>query len=280
VVQKQGVPVYAAPTGLTATGVDLGSSSFALVPRPRVLLVTGEGVGAYEAGEVWHLLDQRVRMPVTMVDQQRLEQARLDDYTVVILVRGSYGDVSTVGIERLKQWLAGGGTLISIGTAVQWLEREEIVDVKLRVPSGQTSSRDATAQPRKAPRRPFAEAGRDAARQQIRGAILKTELDLTHPICYGYADGELPVFRNNRVFIQPPSSPYVSPVVYAPEPLVSGYVSPENLTQLKGTASVVVLSKGRGRAILMADNPNFRAFWYGTNRLFLNSIFFGPLTTR
>ena len=24
-----------------------------------------------------------------------------------------------------------------------------------------------------------------------------------------------------------------------------------------------------------SDNPNFRAFWYGTNKLFANAIFFG-----
>ena len=28
----------------------------------------------------------------------------------------------------------------------------------------------------------------------------------------------------------------------------------------------------------MADNPNFRAFWYGTDRLFTNAVFFGPIT--
>ena len=32
-----------------------------------------------------------------------------------------------------------------------------------------------------------------------------------------------------------------------------------------------------GRIISLVDNPNFRAFWYGTNKLFLNSIFFGQL---
>jgi hypothetical protein len=25
----------------------------------------------------------------------------------------------------------------------------------------------------------------------------------------------------------------------------------------------------------MIDNPNFRGYWHGTNRLFLNALFFG-----
>ena len=34
---------------------------------------------------------------------------------------------------------------------------------------------------------------------------------------------------------------------------------------------------GRGRVVMFADNPNFRGAWYGTNKLFLNAIFFGNL---
>ena len=31
---------------------------------------------------------------------------------------------------------------------------------------------------------------------------------------------------------------------------------------------------GRGSVILFADNPNFRAYFFGTNKLFMNSLFF------
>ena len=44
---------------------------------------------------------------------------------------------------------------------------------------------------------------------------------------------------------------------------------------LKGAASLIVSSSGSGRVVLFADNPNFRGSWYGTNKLFLNAIFFG-----
>ena len=54
---------------------------------------------------------------------------------------------------------------------------------------------------------------------------------------------------------------------------------PEVLARVQGTASCVVSKVGRGRAILLLDNPNFRGFWYGTNRLFLNSLFFGSLVS-
>ena len=43
----------------------------------------------------------------------------------------------------------------------------------------------------------------------------------------------------------------------------------------KPSASIIVSPVGKGRAILFADNPNFRGAWYGTNKLFLNALFHG-----
>ena len=34
---------------------------------------------------------------------------------------------------------------------------------------------------------------------------------------------------------------------------------------------------GKGRIIIMTDNTNFRAFWYGTNRILTNAIFLSDL---
>ena len=48
-----------------------------------------------------------------------------------------------------------------------------------------------------------------------------------------------------------------------------------NHKKLKSTVSLLVSKIGEGRAIMFADNPNFRGAWYGTNRLFLNAILLG-----
>ena len=58
---------------------------------------------------------------------------------------------------------------------------------------------------------------------------------------------------------------------------MAGYCSDENVERFKGAASVVVQPKGKGRFILMADDPNFRGFWKATSRVFLNALFFGDL---
>ena len=33
---------------------------------------------------------------------------------------------------------------------------------------------------------------------------------------------------------------------------------------------------GRGQIILFADDPNFRGYFWGTSRLFLNAVLLGP----
>ena len=63
---------------------------------------------------------------------------------------------------------------------------------------------------------------------------------------------------------------------YTENPHVDGYISSKNLdTFLKPSASLLVSPLGGGRVIMFADNPNFRGAWYGTNKLFLNALFFG-----
>jgi len=72
-------------------------------------------------------------------------------------------------------------------------------------------------------------------------------------------------------------NPYATPFFYGAKPLQSGWVSRENADVIKNSAAVVVNALGEGRIINIADNPNFRAFWLGGTKLFMNSIFFGKI---
>ena len=59
------------------------------------------------------------------------------------------------------------------------------------------------------------------------------------------------------------------------DPHLSGYVSEPNRERLEGSPSVLADRLGGGAVILFVDNTNFRGYWRGTNRLFLNALFFG-----
>ena len=67
---------------------------------------------------------------------------------------------------------------------------------------------------------------------------------------------------------------YNNPIKYTKNPLLSGYISKPNLDSLSLTVPFNVKNLGRGNVVVFTDNTNFRAFWYGTNKLLMNAIFF------
>jgi hypothetical protein len=111
--------------------------------------------------------------------------------------------------------------------------------------------------------------------QGIGGAIFETKLDRSHPIAFGYKNSNLPMFRNTTLFVEPDENSYNNPIQYTATPLLSGYISKPNVEELKNTVPFKTNGLGRGQVIYFTDNTNFRAFWYGTNKLLMNAIFFG-----
>ena len=70
------------------------------------------------------------------------------------------------------------------------------------------------------------------------------------------------------------SNIYNNPVQYTDNPLLSGYCTQENIERLRGTAFASVHGS---RVISIYDDTNFRAISYGTNKIFLNAVFFGQI---
>ena len=86
--------------------------------------------------------------------------------------------------------------------------------------------------------------------------------------------------EKERLCLEIGKNPYATPMVYTSNPLLSGYSSTKNLESLKNSAGIIINGIGSGKVICMVDNPNFRAFWYGTNKLLANAIFFGNIIDR
>jgi len=112
IAAEDAVDVHVIRSGLTPAGIDLGSPSLRPLVRPRPLLLVGRGVSTSEAGEVWHLLDQRMDIEVTLVDIDVVGRVDLDRYTHVILVDGNYGALSDGFVASLKRWIEAGAGII------------------------------------------------------------------------------------------------------------------------------------------------------------------------
>lgn len=267
VAKENGLDVYAVSTGLTPKGMDLGSNNFENLVEPKVAMIGGSGTNGYEIGEAWHLLDQRYHMPLSIVEQDDIRGSRLDRYNVLVISGYGYGDLSTSTVDEIKRWVRNGGTLIAYKYGISWAKQQGLANVEF-VESNDNGDNSAEI-------RPYVKQSSDSGAGVIGGAIFNTKIDLTHPMGYGFNDDDLTVFRNSTQFLHKGKNPYSNPVVYTDSPLASGYISDENLEKLKNSAAVVISRYGGGKVITMTDNPNFRAFWYGTNKLFANAIFFG-----
>lgn len=266
VAKENGIKVYAVSTGLTPKGMDLGSNNFENLIEPKIAMIGGSGTNSYEIGEAWHLLDQRYHMPLSIVQQGDIRGSRLDRYNVLVISGYGYGDLSTSTVDEIKRWVRNGGTLIAYKYGISWAKQQGLANVEY-VESESSNGENET--------RPYVKQSNDSGAGVIGGAIFNTKIDLTHPMGYGFNNDELTVFRNSTQFLQKGKNPYSNPVVYTDSPLASGYVSDENVERMKNSAAVVISRYGSGKVITMTDNPNFRAFWYGTNKLFANAIFFG-----
>jgi hypothetical protein len=88
------------------------------------------------------------------------------------------------------------------------------------------------------------------------------------------------VFRTSNLYLEPSENPYATVARYADQPLMSGYIHPENLALAANAAALIAERVGSGAVILFADDPNFRGVWYGTNHLYLNALFLGGIIDR
>lgn len=223
---------------------------------PRVALITGNGFREFDSGEIWHLLDRRFGITPTRIDINRLHLIEnYSAYDVIIVPNGeSLLPVSKQAYSRLNEFVKSGGTLMALIDANKILKRADLNHIALQaVPADLPKSK------------------------QIAGIIVSTEVDHTDPLGYGYEEGvALPVFKRGNIHIDTSKSSYDKAVVKgSATPYLSGFVLQSDLEKIASNPMVVKAKVGKGTLIYSAENLAFRSYWYGTMKLFMNSIYFG-----
>ena len=267
VAQNTGIDFYSLTTGLTPVGIDVGSNSFASLKKPEILMLAGDGISSRDAGEIWHLFDQRYKIPVTLSESDDVSSMKLNRYNVIIFPGGSYNEMDKNEVQKIKEWTNNGGTLIAYKSAAGWAARNGLgkTEFKKGIPSD--TSKYFT----------YAERRKESTQNAISGAIFNTKADITHPLCYGYTRTEIPVFKSGTSVAKPLGIKYAEPVKFADNPYVSGYISQENIERLKNAPIISVQNAGKGKLISYHENMTFRGTWLGTNKLFSNAVFFGNI---
>ena len=260
------IKVHTVATGYSNSGIDLGSNYIKTLKKPEAAMIIGNGVAASEAGEIWHLLDQRLHMPITKIDILTFSRVRLERYNTLVMVSGAYNFLDKNSVDKIKAWVQNGNTLITIKSGADWAIKNGFTKFKLAVDSTTTKGR-----------LDYDRASDMEGAKALGGSIFSIDLDTTHPIGYGFSKRKVSVYKNNATFFQNSTSAYSTIAQYTNTPLVGGYLHPNSLKMIKNSPSILVGAEGSGRVILFADEPNFRGTWYGTNKLFLNALFLGSI---
>ena len=254
---KTGIDVYALSSGYE-DNIGVGSNSFTTIVKPKVGLIVGNGIRAYDAGEIWHLFDTRYKIPITKIDIKNLNRANLLEYSHIILP--SYSG-KNIDIKKIENYLKNGGNLIAYRSSINWLKENKIINI------------DFLKNDKYASNISFEDRGKFTGSQVIGGTIFNTKIDKSHPINFGIINDNLPTFKNNTIFMKPEKNSFNNPIQYSKNALLSGYISDDNLELLIKSVPFKIKRYFSGKIFLFADNNNFRAFWYGTNRLLMNTIY-------
>ena len=263
---KYPVKISAITSGLTATGADLGSRKMMPVELPKVLMVGGMGVNLYEAGEAWYMLDRHVGFSPSIVNKSSLRYVDLNKYTHIVIPDGNYGSADDKLAERIEAFVKAGGIVWGQKRGAQWLAKKGLLDV-------QTISQREMFKRFDDSNLSFGDKEALGGRQRVAGAFFETKLDMTHPLTFGLSDDTIALFKNRTDLLLESNKPFSAVATYTNKPLLSGYADDKNVEKIANALGVVAQRKGRGVVIGMTDNPNFRAIMYGSNRLFVNSLF-------
>ena len=267
IAKENGIDFYGLTTGLSPKGIDLGSNYFVTINQPKILMFVGGNTSSASAGEIWHLFDQRYEIPVTLTETGNLSSIDLTKYNTIILPGGAYREWNNNDIQKLKNWAQEGGTLIALQSAAAWAASNELCKTTFKKPVEPDSTMNFN----------YADREKERSLNTISGAIFNTTLDVTHPICFGYTENTLPVFKTGNSVAKPLDIKYAEPVKFTTQPFLSGFVSNKNLELIKNAPVVSVQSIGRGKIISYHESMTFRGIWLGTNKLLANGVFFGKV---
>lgn len=291
--RESGVDVFGVNSAFAETEqFGIGSEAMWDLKAPTIALVGDEGVGQTAYGATWYVLEQRYGIPFTPVSTRWLSGGDLSRVNVIVIPDASPGTLQRLvgvdGANRLRDWVRGGGTLVTFGGASAWAARETINLTSARVvgadakPDTGSSKPDTSAAARRradedllAVTSPSAISGQPAP---LPGSHFDVVLDRTHWLTSGYEDQRLTVLLDGSVFLTL-SKEGANVAVFPKTGRLhrSGFVWPENTERLlRNSALLIDEPTGGGHVVLFGNEPLFRAWWHALDRLVLNAIVLGP----
>jgi len=314
-----GINVYGINTARSTEGSYLGAPTFRLLDQPRIALVLGDGMDYTSVGSLWYTIDKELEIPHSLIHISYIQYTDLSKYNVIVLP-SAWGDVlhgmlGKQGAKKLEEWVSDGGTLVLTGSSAAWaadtvvalsqvrlkrqvLDKLEVYqkglerELEAEAPSVDTMALWHPDQipPEEKPEgtkeaKPHQEQAKDRDQWQRRfhprGAILRADIDTEDWLAFGMKEQVPVMVYSHYVFMS--TTPVKTVARFTPQKnslRLSGLLWPEARERWVGTAYVTRESKGKGQIIMFATDPNVRAYFWGTRKMFVNAILYGPGMTR
>jgi hypothetical protein len=101
---------------------DLGGRQWRLLPKPNIALLTRGMNNMLDFGATWYLLDHRLGIRHSHLDEDRIGAFDLRRYNVIYLPeRWGQAELPQALVASLGDWVRAGGTLIAVGNAARAL---------------------------------------------------------------------------------------------------------------------------------------------------------------
>src|SRR5438067_103150 len=249
-------------------GTAFGSERIHFIRDPKIALVGGNGTDSTSYGMLWHTLDVDTPIPHTTLSMDALRNTDFGHYRVIVFPSGgAYHDrLGKSGIEKLKAWINGGGTLVAIKTAGGFLREKDVEISKAKLWEPPKKKDDDKSPPAEERYNEF----------RVPGAAFRTKINDRSFFTFGVPRPPFVLMEGSEAVL--PVSHRVDNVVTIEKDnlLAAGVAWPESLDRLKGSAYMIAERYGRGYVVTFADEPHFRLFWRGTLPLFLNTVLYAP----
>lgn len=255
-----------ASTSFASSGPDFGSPYVKLINKPRIAVFTGEQTSSLSYGATWQFFEQQLEYPITSIAVSEADRVNWSDYDVLVMPNGRY-KLSENTLSQLKSWMRTGGNLIAVDGALKLFADTEdfnLKTVKFESPKSKDSITSKLI--------PYADREMDSSKSLISGSIFKTDVDLTHPLAFGYENTYYSLKIGDDAYSLLDKGYNVAYLNDDPQS-TSGFAGNEALNKLKNSLIFGVEPIGRGTITYMVDDPLFRAFWENGKLFFANALF-------
>ena len=268
---KNAVQVTPVPSGFVDKGFDIGSDRVRFIKTPKVALLADKEVSSNSMGEVWHFFDQQLGYPITLINADDLGRMVPGDFNVLIIADGFYNlFTQKEKNDQLKDWVRKGGKIIAMEGAAAQMSNAEW-GFKIKGSGDDKKDKDDAKKDDYSLLKKYDDRERESISNSIPGSIFKVEMDNTHPLAFGYADGYYTLKQDENIYEFLKDGWNVG--VIKKDNYVSGFTGNKLKEKLKDGILFGVTDMGKGNVIFMADNPLFRSFWENGKLLFCNAVF-------